>query len=172
MSAKKKYLTIKEYAEIRGVSVSSVYKRLNSTLQPFLVTVDNQKMLKREVLKEEGLKDIGGGVEEVSTNDSTPDSTAISALKSELERQIRLNEELLEQVREKDAHIMKMSEKMMELTEQSHILLQNNQRLMLAQQDSPEPESEPEQEPEPEAAAEPPQPEKEQPRGFFSRLFG
>ena len=43
------YLTIKEYAEIRGVSASAVYKRLSTSLQPYVETVEGKKVLKYQV---------------------------------------------------------------------------------------------------------------------------
>lgn len=45
-------LTIQEFAKLANVSVQSVYKRLNNSLNPFLQQVDNQKMLEIRALTE------------------------------------------------------------------------------------------------------------------------
>lgn len=39
------YLTIKKFAELAGVSTQSVYKRLATSLQPYVKEVANQRML-------------------------------------------------------------------------------------------------------------------------------
>lgn len=45
-------LTVKEFAEIAGVSVQSVYKRLNTQLSTFVKLVENRKMLEYRALRE------------------------------------------------------------------------------------------------------------------------
>lgn len=44
-------LTIKEFAEAAGVSKQAIYFQLDSRLKPFLVQVENKKMLKKEALE-------------------------------------------------------------------------------------------------------------------------
>lgn len=48
----KEYLTIKEFADIAGVSTQSVYKRLATSLQPYVKEVDNQKVLNIQALQD------------------------------------------------------------------------------------------------------------------------
>ena len=105
-----KYLTIKEYAEIRGVSVSAVYKRLSTSLQPYVKTIEGKKVLKYQVLFDEGLKDY-------STPSSQTSSTSF----------------LEEQLREKDKQIERLQEelrRLAELLEQANKLQENNQVLI------------------------------------------
>ena len=45
-------LTVGQVSELANVSKQSIYKRLDNTLSNYVVLVDNQKMLKREVLEE------------------------------------------------------------------------------------------------------------------------
>lgn len=91
---KKEYLSIKEYAEIRGSSTSAVYKRLDGSLQPYLEMVDGKKMLKIEVLKKEGL--------EPSTTPPPQPSTTPPQLSTDNgnERLIRALEERIEELKE------------------------------------------------------------------------
>ena len=48
---RKEYLTVKEFAEIVGVSTQSVYKRLTTSLQPYVKEVANQKVLNIQALQ-------------------------------------------------------------------------------------------------------------------------
>lgn len=137
----KDYLTIKEYADLRGVSVSSVYKRLNTTLQQYLREVENRKVLDIKVLEAEGIKPSNEKVEEVA---STPLQPNTSIIEKELDIKNKQIEKLTEQIeklqednRKKDEFIQEQSRKLTELLEQSNILLQNNQ-LLLAQQNEAE----------------------------------
>lgn len=45
-------LTIKEFAELAGVTRQTVYKQLNNRLNPYCQLVDNKKMLELRALEE------------------------------------------------------------------------------------------------------------------------
>lgn len=139
---KKDYLTIKEYAEIRGVSVSSVYKRLSTTLQNYVGEVEGQKVLKYQVIIDEGLE----GVEEVSLEgcstveqeqNSTNYDKIIQLLTMQLKEKDKQIERLQEDLRrgavssdEKDKYIQEQGRRLAELLEQSNKLQENNQVLI------------------------------------------
>lgn len=187
----KEYITIKEYADIRGVSVSSVYKRLNTTLKDYLVIVENRKMLKIEVLAAEGLKPLNKKVEEDSTEgvqpSSTfstegfkPSSTSSTLLAKQLEAKDKQIEALNEQIKslqesnqKKDDFIQEQSAKLTELLEQSNVLLRNNQLLLADKKDTKDETIVNEEDivstaAEEEKTQDPP-PEK---KSWFKRLFG
>lgn len=176
----KKYLTIKEYADIRGVSVSSVYKRLNTTLKKYFVEVEGQKRLKIEVLEAEGLKPSNGEVEEVFNPNFQPSSTIAEKQLEIKDKQIeQLNEQierLQEDNRKKDEFIQEQSRKLTELLEQSNILLQNNQLLLANNKTTEEDITASTVEEENIIAvpdeAEPIEPEQPQKKSWFSKLFG
>lgn len=46
------YISIKEFAELAGISVQAVYKRLNNQLNSYVKLVENRKMLKKSALYE------------------------------------------------------------------------------------------------------------------------
>lgn len=52
MVDRKEYLTVKEFAEIANVSTQSVYKRLATSLQPYVKEVANQKVLNIQALQD------------------------------------------------------------------------------------------------------------------------
>lgn len=108
----KEYLTVKEFAEQAKVSTQSVYKRMATSLQPYIVEVDNQKMLNKQALTD--LYDIGVGngckpkIQEVVNGCKPKNEYQEEQIKSLTDRihelEIRLSEkESL--IKEKDAHI-------------------------------------------------------------------
>ena len=177
----KEYLTIKEFADLKGVSVSSVYKRLKTSLQPYLEEVESKKVLNIKVLEYEGLKPLNEEVEEISTSTPQPSSTSSSTLFferqiEEKDKQIEfLNnqiKELQESNKKKDDYIQEQGRKMTELLEQSNILLKNNQ-ILLSDKASDIKEKEVVEEVRPHAVVNKEETE-EQPekKSWFKRLFG
>ena len=51
MNKIQQYLTVKELADIMGVSVQAIYKRISKDFQPYVVEVDNKKCFKSSILK-------------------------------------------------------------------------------------------------------------------------
>ena len=82
------YITIKEFAERKGCSVSSVYKRLKTTLQPFVVEVEGQKMLKATVLEEVNKKSGSTPLQPSSSTPLQPSTEQDQRLITVLEQQI------------------------------------------------------------------------------------
>ena len=173
----KEYLTIKEYARIREVSVSSVYKRLNTTLKQYLREVENRKVLDIKVLEDEGLTPSNKKVEETP---STPLQPISSIFEKELDIKNRQIEKLTEQIEKlqddnRDEFIQEQSRKLTELLEQSNILLQNNQMLLAQQNDQEQKDIIPEAEEVDKSAAsdEAEIHDREQPQkqSWFSKLF-
>lgn len=144
----KEYITIAEYAKIKGVSTSSVYKRLTTTLQPYYIEVENgKKALKSEVLEVEGLRVDNLSTPNLTTppqEDVNPSSTSfqpsyIDELLKEKDKQIEeLKKELAaarQMCEEKDTFIMENTKKLLAALEQSQELQRNNQILMARQQE-------------------------------------
>ena len=88
----KEYLTIKEYAEIRGVSLTAVYKRLNTSLNPYVTVKNGKKVLFSKVLEDEGLKTNVENVIKQNSTISTLNSTSSST--SFFEEQIKEKDKL------------------------------------------------------------------------------
>lgn len=84
----KEYLTVKEFAEQAKVSTQSVYKRMATSLQPYIIEVDNQKMLQKQALADLYDIEVGNGckpIQEEVTNDCKP----CNEEKEQYEEQIR-----------------------------------------------------------------------------------
>ena len=118
-----KYISIKDYADRKGVTKQAVYKQLNNKLSKYVEMVDGKKMLKIEVLELEEVNK----VDQQTINYMT---TEIERLKAEVERLQAENKEHVDFIKEQ-------SKKLADLTEQSHILLQHNQ-LLLAEKEQKE----------------------------------
>ena len=69
----KEYLSVKEFAEAAGVSYQTIYKQLNSRLEPYVTMIKGQKMIKTAALKE------FYEVEEDSSTDIQQDTTQINS---------------------------------------------------------------------------------------------
>ena len=96
----KEFLTIKEFAEVAGVSSQSVYKRLNSTLKPYLGIKNGKKYLNIKAL--ELYSDTYDKDSFLNENNqlATNNNQLIQLLKDELEaknKQIEKLQNLLEQ---------------------------------------------------------------------------
>ena len=102
MMDRKEYLTVKEFAEQAKVSTQSVYKRMATSLQPYIVEVDNQKMLNKQALTDLYDIEVGNGckpIQEEVTNDCNP----CNEEKEQYEEQIR---ELIDKVHELEVELV------------------------------------------------------------------
>lgn len=120
MMNEKEYITISEYAEIKGISKQAVYKQLKNKLKPFLIVVESKKCLKIEVLNEvekQSLNQVKQPGEQPFNNQFQP------VLMAELEEKNKTIESLLRQVES-------LTEQNSKLTE----LLHNSQYLLAAEQ--------------------------------------
>ena len=96
---KEKYISIKEYADLRGCSTSAVYKRLSTTLQPYVIMVDGKKMLKSEVLEVEDFNPSSTPPQPFSSTPPQPSSIP-PLLEEDKERIIKVLEDRIEELKE------------------------------------------------------------------------
>ena len=131
----KDFLTVKEYAEIKGCSTQYVYRLLQTKLQPFVVVVDGRKCLSSAVLDEEVANNSTNATNkfnQVANGSCNPSSLADE---EELKRINMRNEQIIDdlraQLKEKDAQIKNQSEHIINLSSQITELFKNNQQLQL-----------------------------------------
>lgn len=140
----KEYLTIKEYATIKGCSTQFVYKAIKDKLADYVEVIDGKKYLKISVLDEEFSKSPTNSQSKVDNqvdnqvgnqvgNQNSSPST--STIEKELIRINARNEELIDSLREeikaKDAQLSQLNEKIISLFETNQRLMENNQQLQL-----------------------------------------
>lgn len=116
-----KIFTIKEFAELRGVSQQAIYKQLSGKLSPFVVVRDGQKYISGDFFRQASAQP------EHSTN-STEDSTKFNNHSTEVEQPVERDENtenyremldiLREQLREKDNQISTLFNQVQQLTNQ------------------------------------------------------
>ena len=156
------FISVSDYAKLRGVSVAAVYKRLGGSLKQYVKEIDGKKFLSVDVLAAEGIKPVEKGFqpgikpqeagehpgEESPGTPASQDTTqpaileALTRQLSEKDKQIsRLQEEAAELRQEaaaKDKFIQEQASRLTLLLEQSQELQRNNQVLLgLAQGATP-----------------------------------
>lgn len=148
---KEKYISVSQYAQIKGISKQAVYKQLNNKLKPFLIVVDSKKCLKIEVLNEveqQKLNQVEQPIEQPFNNSIQP------FFEKQLEEKDKVIESLLRQIEN-------LNEQNGKLTE----LLNNSQYLLAAEQQKyiEQGQQQPPQDTE--------QTDTKQKKGFFARLI-
>ena len=141
---KEKYISVSQYAEIKGISKQAVYKQLNNKLKPFFIMVENRKCLKIEVLNEvekQKLNQVEQPIEQQLNNQIQP------FFQTQLEEKDKIIQSLLRQVES-------LQEQNGKLTD----IINNNQYLMAGQQKIYIEQGKPKEE------------EVQQKKGFFSFL--
>ena len=120
----KEYLTIKEFANLAGVTRQSVYKKLDNTLSTYVSTVDNQKMLQSKALLEVyhiGVNDVDKSLQSTVDSSCQPCQPDLSTPKEQLWATVELLKSQLEtkdnQLSEKDKQIEQLQKNISDLTE-------------------------------------------------------
>lgn len=118
------YISISEFAKRAGVSPQAIYKRLSTDLSTEFKLVDNRKMLKTSALERFGLNQVDNQVEKVVNQVESPNETIVMLQKtiSLLETQA---ETLQQQLSLKDKQIEELNERLKE----SHVLIDQQQKL-------------------------------------------
>ena len=155
-------ITVSQYAKIRGVSAQSVYKRLTTSLQPFLI-VDNGKkyisVLALSIPEKENLSTVDNDLKQpLPTVDNPPENAFLMEQIHEKDEQIKSLFKQIDEERERSRELMR-------LLENSQQQLQNSQYLLLQAQNNnlPTPKEE-----EGEQTEEQPKAEK---KNIFSMIF-
>ncbi len=144
------FLTVREYAQLKNVTVQSVYKRLKTGLKDYVVEMDGKKYLKKSVLYAEEAEE------------------QVKEERMYTEDYVQLLREQIEDLKQDKIYLQQA------LDQQQQLSLLDKQQIMslqerLALMDASDLEQQPEEkvvQPEPE----PQQPEKK--KGFLARLFG
>lgn len=140
------YLSIKDFAQAAGVSVQSVYKRLNQVENPlnqYLNLIDGKKMLDIKALKDVYGIEVEQPVEQPLNRNSQPDSTRDTAIKA-LSQQLEV---LQDQIKSKDQQIEELNQRLKEsmqlLDQQQKLTAIAEQKVMMLEQQSTDQEEDP-----------------------------
>jgi DNA-binding transcriptional regulator GbsR (MarR family) len=141
----KEYLTVAEYAEIKGISKQAVYKQLNNKLNNYVETVEGKKCLKISILEE--------GIQPNSTKVEQP-------IQPFLEAQIKEKDKTIDSLLRQIEALQEQNTRLTELLHNSQVLLAVEKQALIQEQASTHTE-EPQD-----------KPTEQKKRGFIYRLFG
>lgn len=142
------YLSIKDFAQAAGVSVQSIYKRLNQVENPlnqYLNLIDGKKMLDIKALKDLYGVEVAQLVVQPLNQSCQPDSTSDIAIKA-LNQQLEV---LQGQLKSKDLQIEELNQRLKEsmqlLDQQQKLTAIAEQKVLMLEQQSANPEENPEE---------------------------
>ena len=116
----KEYLTVAEFAESAGISKQAVYFQLDSRLEPYLIQVENKKMIEKSALERFYSSQVDSSCSSQNSSFSQVDSSQIQvknpAEKTDLTKEMF---DLLKQdLEKKDKQIEKLQNSVLELSRQ------------------------------------------------------
>lgn len=114
-------LTVKEFAQITGVSTQTIYKQLSTRLQPYLVTVNNVRKLRKTAL-----------YEVFRLNDYKPDATKEPTQEPTLQLELSILKEQIKQAHDREKSLQNTIDNLSRLLEQQQQLTAQQQALCLA----------------------------------------
>ena len=160
----KEYLTVAEYAEIKGISKQAVYKQLNNKLNNYVETVEGKKCLKISIL-EENIQPNSTKVEQPIQPISTEVEQPIQPF---LEAQIKEKDKTIDSLLRQIEALQEQNTRLTELLHNSQVLLAVEKQALIQEQASTHTE-EPEHRTETQSQDKPTEQKK---HGFIYRLFG
>ena len=101
----KEYITIKEYATAKNISVQAVYKQLTTRLKDFLIEVEGRKCLKIEVLSVEVDNQVDNEFNDFQPNYSTDLIEILKIQITEKDKQITTLLSQIEQLQIQNANL-------------------------------------------------------------------
>ena len=117
----KEYLTVAEYAEIKGISKQAVYKQLNNKLNNYVETVEGKKCLKISILEET----------------IQPDSTKVEQpIQPFLEAQIKEKDKTIDSLLRQTEALQEQNTRLTELLHNSQVLLAVEKQALIQEQAS------------------------------------
>ena len=160
----KEYLTVAEYAEIKGISKQAVYKQLNNKLNNYVETVEGKKCLKISIL-EENIQPSSTKVEQPIQPVSTEVEQPIQPF---WEAQIKEKDKTIDSLLRQIEALQEQNTRLTELLHNSQVLLAVEKQALIQEQASTHTE-EPEHRTETQSQDKPTEQKK---HGFIYRLFG
>ena len=121
------YITVSEYATLKGISKQAVYKQLNNKLQPFLIMVDGKKYIDKKALSEEEnqkLNEVEQPFNQPLNNQSQP------FLESQIAEKDKVIESLLRQIE----NLQEQNSKLTDLLRNEQVLLAAEKKMYLEQE--------------------------------------
>lgn len=131
-----KFISVSEYATIKGISKQAVYKQLNNKLKEFVVMVENKKLLDIAVLTAEELNQVEQLLNQPLNQVEQPaDNHLLLLLEKQIEEKDNTIKSLLAQIQS----LQEQNGKLTDLLNNSQILLGMEKKQQLLEQDNQKP---------------------------------
>ncbi len=131
-----KFISVSEYAKIKGISKQAVYKQLNNKLKEFVVMVENKKFLDIAVLTAEELNQIEQPLNQPFNHVEQPADNHLLLL---LEKQIEEKDNTIKSLLAQIESLQEQNGKLTDLLNNSQILLGMEKKQQLLEQDNQKP---------------------------------
>ena len=125
------YLSVSQYAEIKGISKQAVYKQLNNKLKPFLIVVDGKKYIDRAVLTEDDNPQLNNRQPTVEQQVEQPTTNQIQLL---LEQQLAEKDTTIQSLLRQIENLQEQNSKLTDLLHNSQVLLAVEKKVYLEQE--------------------------------------
>ena len=132
----KKFISVSEYATIKGISKQAVYKQLNNKLKEFVVMVENKKLLNIAVLTAEELNQVEQLLNQPLNQVEQPADNHLLLL---LEKQIEEKDNTIKSLLAQIESLQEQNGKLTDLLNNSQILLGMEKKQQLLEQDNQKP---------------------------------
>ena len=131
-----KFISVSEYAKIKGISKQAVYKQLNNKLKKFVVMVENKKLLDIAVLTAEELNQVEQLLNQPLNQVEQPADNHLLLL---LEKQIEEKDNTIKSLLAQIESLQEQNGKLTDLLNNSQILLGMEKKQQLLEQDNQKP---------------------------------
>lgn len=118
------YISISQYAAVKGISKQAVYKRLNNQLKEFLIIIDGRKYIKIEALNE-------GERERLNEVEQPFNQPLNNQIQPFLEKQIEEKDKTIESLLRQIELLQEQNGKLTELLNNSQYLLAAEKQIFL-----------------------------------------
>ena len=125
------YLSVSQYAELKGISKQAVYKQLNNKLKPFLIVVDGKKYIDRAVLTEDDNPQLNNRQPIVEQQVEQPTTNQIQLL---LEQQLAEKDTTIQSLLRQIENLQEQNSKLTDLLHNSQVLLAVEKKVYLEQE--------------------------------------
>ena len=122
------YISVSQYAEIKGITKQAVYKQLNGKLKNFLIMVDNQKFIDINALNDIERKKLNNFEQPVQQPVEQPLNNEIQLF---LQNQINEKDEQIKTLLNQIDQLQDQNTKLTDLLKNSQLLLAVEKKVML-----------------------------------------
>lgn len=125
------YLSVSQYAELKGISKQAVYKQLNNKLKPFLIVVDGKKYIDKAVLTEGDNPQLNNQQPPV---EQPVEQHATNQIQLLLEQQLAEKDTTIQSLLRQIENLQEQNSKLTDLLHNSQVLLAVEKKVYLEQE--------------------------------------